>query len=269
MIIAKFRHKYPQGSLVSELIEIEGGTYIVKASVQIDNLILATALAGATTVEAAEDAAKERAIATLYLDHQPDINPNVLPGTEQIAIAPQERQPDPSAELKPGIQSEETSNRTGNHKIVNFSKPQAAPAIEHQESTTEMFPSVNSVAEPRPQPDLPTDLPTAISVAHPAPPTETNLFGDTFTAETPPIKPLTEDIPHSTPTAPISDELGAMDFNDIKQKTDIEIKRLSWTKDQGKDFLMSRYGKRSRLHLTDEQLLEFLRYLETLPNPVK
>jgi hypothetical protein len=60
-----------------------------------------------------------------------------------------------------------------------------------------------------------------------------------------------------------------MDFNDIKRKTDIEIKRLGWSSAQGREFLMSRYGKRSRLELTDEQLLEFLRYLETLPNLVK
>ena len=99
-------------------------------------------------------------------------------------------------------------------------------------------------------------------------PTETNLFGDTFTAETPAAISTTEN--EVDPASHlISSELEAMDFNEIKQKTDIEIKRLSWTKDQGKEFLMSHYGKRSRLHLTDEQLLEFLRYLEKLPNPVK
>jgi hypothetical protein len=265
MIIAKFRQQYPQGSLVSELIEIVGGTYIVKASVQIDNLILATALAGATTVEAAEDAAKERAIATLFLDQQPDISSNVLPSHEPIAIAPQGGQPNPSTELNLGIQSEETSNQTSNHKIVNFSKPQVAPVLESQESPQEIFSSANPSADSRPQADLPTAIPSDQLTS----PRETNLFGDTFTAETPAIQPLAENSPESSPPTLLSDELEAMNFHDIKQKTDIEIKRLSWTKDQGQEFLMSRYGKRSRLHLTDEQLLEFLRYLETLPNPVK
>jgi hypothetical protein len=265
MIIAKFRQQYPQGSLVSELIEIVGGTYIVKASVQIDNLVLATALAGATTVEAAEDAAKERAIATLFLDQQPNVSSNVLPGHKPIAIAPPNQQPNLSTELNPRVQSEETINQTSNHKIVNFSKPQVAPASEHQESPTEIFSAVNSLADSSPQ----SDLPAAITSEHSTPLTETNLFGDTFAVETPTIQPLIEKNPESTAPITVSDELEAMDFNDIKQKTDIEIKRLSWTKDQGKEFLMSRYGKRSRLHLTDEQLLEFLRYLETLPNPVK
>ena len=44
------------------------------------------------------------------------------------------------------------------------------------------------------------------------------------------------------------------------------MKRLSWTKEQGRDYLLSTYGKRSRLHLSDPELLEFLEYLENLPN---
>jgi hypothetical protein len=253
MIIAKFRHKYPQGSLVSELIEIDGGTYIVKASVQIDNLVLATALAGATTVEAAEDAAKERAIATLFLDqfsgHQPDITPPIPFQTDTAPVEAQSPTPLPLSR-----KSENVSEGTSNHKIVNFSKPQteatnqslaAAPASEVELDLAPQVPQVNS------------ELPT-----------ETNLFGDTFTAETPAAISTTEN--EVDPASHlISSELEAMDFNEIKQKTDIEIKRLSWTKDQGREFLMSHYGKKSRLHLTDEQLLEFLRYLETLPNPIK
>ena len=53
----------------------------------------------------------------------------------------------------------------------------------------------------------------------------------------------------------------------MKHQTDLEIKRLGWTKDDGQEFLRSRYGKRSRLQLTDEQLWEFLQYLKAQPNP--
>jgi hypothetical protein len=264
MILAKFRHQYPQGSLVSELVQIDRGTYIVKALVQIDNIVLATALAGAATVEAAEDAAKERAIATLFLDHQPD-------------ATSVEAQLSPSTSVKPGIKSEGTSN----HKIVNFSKPQSAPVIPNQATVAEMSLPVTPTEASLPQLDIAPEAPKATvesAVVNPevnsavssAPPAETNLFGDTFAAETPSVIPFPDEKLTDAPaTVPISSEVEAMDFNEIKQKTDIEIKRLSWTKDQGKEFLMSRYGKRSRLHLTDEQLLEFLRYLETLPNPVK
>lgn len=55
-----------------------------------------------------------------------------------------------------------------------------------------------------------------------------------------------------------------LDFNEIKRLTDIEIKRLGWKKDQGRNYLMKKYGKRSRLHLTDRQLLDFLIDLRSL-----
>jgi hypothetical protein len=259
MIIAKFRHKYPQGSLVSELIEIDRGTYIVKALVQIDNLVLATALAGATTVEEAEDAAKERAIATLCLDQQPDITPSIA---FQTNTAPVEAQLSTSLSRK----SENASKRTSNHKIVNFSKPQAEAGNQSQGSTPETIPPANLAAAPTAEVEL--DLAPQVREVNSDLPTETNLFGDTFTAETPTAISTTENevVPASNLLSP---ELEAMNFHEVKQKTDIEIQRLSWTKDQGREFLMSRYGKRSRIHLTDEQLLEFLRYLETLPNPIK
>jgi|GEM_PF-3897944 len=54
-------------------------------------------------------------------------------------------------------------------------------------------------------------------------------------------------------------------FNDIKRLTDIEIKRLNWKKGQGQVYLISKYGKRSRLHMTDIELLDFLQYLQSLP----
>ena len=46
------------------------------------------------------------------------------------------------------------------------------------------------------------------------------------------------------------------------------LKRLGWTSDQGRNYLLQTYGKRSRQLLSDEELLEFLIYLEAQPNPV-
>ena len=45
---------------------------------------------------------------------------------------------------------------------------------------------------------------------------------------------------------------------------DQELKRLGWTQEQAVAHLKQTYGKRSRLKLTDEQLLEFWSYLEAL-----
>jgi len=165
-------------------------------------------------------------------------------------------------------------------KIVNFSKPQSA-----KPSHNEVEPKMTKAAVDVPQNSIPateamlnsdpvkSTLPSVNQqcspINEPVEPTpiSSNLFGDTFAAEIPEEISLSDNnFDNNVVTTP--SELEAMDFNEIKQKTDIEIKRLSWTKDQGKEFLMSHYGKRSRLHLTDEELLEFLRYLEQLPNPI-
>ncbi len=47
------------------------------------------------------------------------------------------------------------------------------------------------------------------------------------------------------------------------------MKRLGWSKRQGREYLIKRYGKRSRLHLSDEELIEFWNYLKEQGAKVK
>ena len=60
---------------------------------------------------------------------------------------------------------------------------------------------------------------------------------------------------------------GPMDFSEIIARSNLELKRLGWTSDQGRNYLLQTYGKRSRQLLSDEQLIEFLAYLEQQPDP--
>ena len=56
-----------------------------------------------------------------------------------------------------------------------------------------------------------------------------------------------------------------VDFNEAKRLTGIEIKRLGWTTEQKREYLKKNYrGKRSRLHLTDEEILNFLGELRAI-----
>jgi len=59
----------------------------------------------------------------------------------------------------------------------------------------------------------------------------------------------------------------SIDFSELIARTNVELKRLGWTSQQGRDYLVKTYGKRSRQLLTDEQLLDFLHYLESEPSP--
>ena len=47
-------------------------------------------------------------------------------------------------------------------------------------------------------------------------------------------------------------------------QTDQELKRLGWTSKQGQKYLLETYGKHSRKLLEDDELLEFLQYLQNL-----
>ncbi|MEH2221682.1 hypothetical protein [Nostoc sp.] len=58
------------------------------------------------------------------------------------------------------------------------------------------------------------------------------------------------------------------DLSDVIAKTDVEIQRLSWTPEQGREHLIKVYGKRSRTLLTEEELHGFLKYLQSQPNPI-
>jgi hypothetical protein len=50
----------------------------------------------------------------------------------------------------------------------------------------------------------------------------------------------------------------------LKTKIDVEMKRLAWTTEKGREYLISTYGKKSRLLLTNEELLEFYNYLSSI-----
>ncbi|MEH2176025.1 hypothetical protein [Nostoc sp.] len=45
-------------------------------------------------------------------------------------------------------------------------------------------------------------------------------------------------------------------------QTDRYLAQLNWTPEQGRDYLQRKYGRRSRLQLTDTEILEFIDYLK-------
>lgn len=274
MMLCLFRDRYPQGSLVSKLVKIDRGTYIVQVSITVDNVVLSTALAGAATVELAEDAARERAIATLFLDSQASTT-----SPQKTAVNPREIALSKESPAESNLASESAADN-----IVNFS--QSDPKVAHQNNVSSL-PTTPTVV-PKSTAPKPIIEPTVVAqdsepVTHAG--NTGNLFAGTFPSEAQPPT-FSEDNSAEETVSTISNEnvpnedfvatepeitpkeIADFDFTTVKQKTDIEIKRLGWTRDDGREFLQSRYGKVSRLHLKDEELLEFLHYLEKQPTPV-
>ncbi len=252
-MLAKFRHHYPQGSIVSELLDLERGLYLVKVSVRVSGETLATGLAAAERVELAEDRARERAIAALALD-----------AVDTLAVAAKsdaETNSKLSNPNRPIVLNEPTNERA--ETAADY--PVEEPSVTQQPSDTttgiDNFQQADSS-------ELQSDLP-APAIAE-TPVTNGSLFEGTYESQSPStldLEPLQEDLTTDIEPSLPEEQPIEVNFEDIKHQTDIHIKRLGWTREDGVNFLKSRYGKRSRLHLKDEELLEFLHYLENQPTP--
>lgn len=203
-----FRQQYPQGSLISELVGIDHGQYIVRVLVEVEGVTLASGLSAAVTVEQAEDQARLRALSLLAAQAEPAAKPKAAtPGKTRTSPPPQVELPATSPTI-PGIQP----------------APMAVPT--------------------------PPSTPTATA-------TEASLNLDL---------PFSEP-PAQATIAQVSEDETPLDFSDIIARSDVELKRLGWSSEQGRNYLLETYGKRSRQLLSDDELLEFLKYLEATPTP--
>lgn len=85
-LFAQFQTRYPSGGLVTELLTIHDGNYVVRALVNVGDRAIATGMAAAPTVEAAEDQARLRALQVfnqlsnpIALTESPTLTPQFLP----------------------------------------------------------------------------------------------------------------------------------------------------------------------------------------------
>lgn len=328
-MLNQFRLQYPQGSLTSELVMIDHGLYIVRSRVEVGEVTLATGLAGATTVEDAEDQARLRALALLNFESKPslEIKPDLIEPSKEhkTAIASQ-----------PIIPKEKLVEEPQPAPIPKSVKTKKAPAptpplpvevetvaIKTEKSSPISLPEVSLIPEPSPiylpeVPIIPEPSPVLqipviekspeLILSEPIepevedvpeelieiPPTPTELteqngklpqtdseingsYESPLPLETLPL--LDNVIPFQSPeveidqptlslTPPALDTSEPIDFSEVIARSNVELKRLNWTNDQGKNYLLQTYGKRSRQLLSDGELIEFLQYLESQPTPL-
>jgi hypothetical protein len=256
-MLQKLRQRYPQVALISELVQIDHGKYIVKAIVEIEGKTVVTGLAAADTVEIAEDRARERALLLLEAESTPDlqlvekISPNNISLPEDL--------PKPVASAK-------KSTKTA--KVTEIPRPEAK--IEPE------LPQVKDIPPAKIEPELPQvkdippakiepELPPVKDIPLPEPePLLLEMETDNYSllSELPEEASLTEEEPpEPEPVVVIPEEI---DYSVLKTKIDVEMKRLAWTTEKGREYLISTYGKKSRLLLTNEELLEFYNYLSSI-----
>ena len=300
-MLAQLRLQYPQSCLISELLEIKHGKYIVRALVQVEGVSIATGLGSGETVEIAEDHARERVLAILDLEASLSttaIAP-VVPATPLMAapVTPPQVETLLAAPAMTAIAPTIPTPSIA-PPIVVVANPVIQPVVTETPAPIVTETLASEIKTPvdiiQPQPKIEEEIiqeavsPQETSPQHPTPTIEKtekvektekivslHIVPDTQPAETYP-QPVVAGVPDlesskfsaekeekkaKSKTSPVA----IPDIKDVMAKTEIEIRRLGWTTQQGRNFLLQRYGKRARTLLSDEELLDFLSYLEDQP----
>ncbi|MEB3883706.1 hypothetical protein [Lyngbya sp. CCY1209] len=252
-MLAQFRARYPTGGLVSELLVIRDGQFIVRVLVQSGGVTLASGLATAETLEEAEDRARERALQALGMGAVADFPKADLPKFETTSAPPEGHREEWSP--PPPALAEESTPRAETEPA----EPPPMPSDDWLSATYLKKPQPSEAAGGGRKTSLPP-LPGHENEVETAP----ERYSESY--------PMPEEFspPPPTPKPPKKTSLGAIESPDLSSdiaKTDIHLKRLGWTTKQGREYLLNTYGKVSRSHLSEEELLDFLHYLESLDTP--
>jgi hypothetical protein len=269
-MLAQFQIRYPNASLISELVTIDRGKYLVKASIQIEGVIRATGMAAADTVEQAEDQARIRALAVLLIDSN---KPEQPPKQEAL------KQPAPRL-------IEEPTFSHGQLDSVPLNRVSTDTSWLDDTSDTDVSTQITSspmtsmhIAAPEIAANWNKNVlkeePAKAAVADVYTEDEPSFSGNKVTSissrRVDPDKSATGLEPTNTQTSAASKKAASVsdpiDRSNEIALINIEMKRLGWTDAQGRDYLIQTYNKRSRSNLSDPELLEFLQYLESQPDP--
>lgn len=242
-----FRDRFPQAEMLSEVVLVQNELFVVKVTLKIASGGAVTALSAHQNVEIAEDRARERALTALGMDEHP-------------ASWQQSDAPNNAAEVH---RSPPTAPDKASQNASTPQRPQKAQATTRVPEPVQT--SVEPVAKPRSLPE--TDLPNS---------DQSTPSAQTLEPQGAPVvmKAKTEDPQtsaqnsgeHENETSPISPAAlpAPINLSDVIAQTDIELRRLGWTVETGRDYLEKTYNKRSRHELSEEELIEFLCHLESL-----
>ncbi len=274
-MLAQFQRLYPNGSLTSELIQIFQGKYVVRASVQIAGETRATGMAAAETVEVAEDQARTRALmvlgitsslpAPIVFSPQPTSQAQ-LPTLNTTAGL---NEPTSASTISEGFSGSQWSASSQEISIPAVSEQNIQPEVvkgdtpkvtknnTYNEDLNQNFPVTNNQ---EPEFENPGENLEMTSENQP----ETPLFPEISSPSN--VTPFTprnynqqENVSTLSGVGKKKKKNEPVNLSDVIAKTDVQIERLSWTKEQGREYLKKTYGKLGRSLLSEEELVDFLR----------
>ncbi len=269
---------------------IDHGLYVVRSLVQVGDVILATGLAASGTIEAAEDQARLRALALLNFEADSAIAitaiaPTPIENKQKTVLEPISTPLPKIPKAKKGSVPLPTPPLPVEiAAVAEIPSPLISPSSPSETFIPEEMPELVLLESVPLKNDQETELVLSLS----SDPIEQNgklpLMDLAQTNEASVQSLLLEELSLlltdnvlATPSSeietsqsvlsPTSDLSEPIDFSEVIARSNIELKRLNWTNDQGKNYLLQTYGKRSRQLLSDEELLEFLQHLESQPSP--
>ncbi|MFN5751163.1 MAG: hypothetical protein ACK47G_01505 [Pseudanabaena sp.] len=240
-MFAQFRSQYPQGRIQTEMLPKIDGLHAFRAIVSQGDAIMGTATAVDGDLELAEDRAVKRAltIAGIAFDNGFDSNYSNYAGRSpiltQISREPASVNSLPSANLN-NLGSLGTGHHTTTHTI------QSETALEYVNEY-----GVNDYATDDNLPYVPSE--------------QSHRSHEEIVTRPSELVPSKSSDPIIAPEP--------IDLSDAISKIDVEMDRLNWTKPQGRDYLVRTFDKKSRQQLTNDELLQFLSYLKSLPTPYR
>ena len=283
MTFQAFRDRYPDAQIISDLLLVDRDRFVVKVTITTTSAGTASGLAAHTAIEVAEDQARLRAIAALgYVAIAP---------ADSDSAPPPERLPPLSSLDSEGTQGPNSTNEAPLNPLLSSPQtPASAPSSPPLQSVTpveatetETTQSSNGRPEkPKPSPPKPAKVVNTsqrVERIRPQPEEiepppasldddDVNLDGDDFDETSAPIEaslPLPEPPPEADNSPIPAEALPApINLSDVIAQTDIELRRLGWSVETGRDYLEQTYQKRSRHELSEEELIQFLCHLEAL-----
>lgn len=278
-MLAQFQEQYPQACLLSQLLTIYQGKFVVQVSVQIEGVMRATGMAAAETIELAEDQARARAIALIATLETAAV--------DFIDFTPQSTAPERSnlsnleSSVTPTIAStdsysetnlEENSTDDSSLTALNFE-----PVIDEDfdiepgtSTTSNQATTLSNVTPFVPHQTFKNDLPLdsllnaePIDLSDTLIAIETQLRNLRWTAKQEHnylqriYKKESRDLLNTQQLYEF------LNYLQVFGQTSKELERLGWDNQQGQDYLMENYNKKSRQYLSYQELNEFLQHLQS------
>ncbi len=262
-MLNQLRAVYPHACLITELVSMKHYRYVVRAIIQVEGTTMATAMSVAEKLELAEDQAQKRLLTVLGIDLI--TVPNIVPDTTSINLTPDFNTTSTLPEIN--IQVHPVTQQ---HQIPSLPQIPALIIEEHTNLREEVRVNVDDQIQPiieiPPVPSKKSSRDRQLNQLEKTNPVlEIPEVVESKSEDLPSVKQKIDPVPLSKSESSTEIKNNA----ELIAETTIEIKRLRWNNTQGREHLTNQYGKAARSELTDEELLDFLHYLKSLPEPVK